>query len=166
MFALPVEDISWIEGASQYSRVHARTGEYLLSRSLSSLQGELDPARFFRIRRSAIVNAANVREVMSRGVGRYNAYLQGGEALPLGRGRRDTLHRLLGGGDLAGIHRARGKTGRVRHPALVEDRAVAGGHLYPVLLAHAIESEPELLVVQRQRPSKNRDVRVRSQKGL
>jgi two-component system, LytTR family, response regulator len=97
MFALPVADISWIEGASQYSRVHAKGGEYLLSRSLASLECELDPARFFRIHRSAIVNAAYVREVMSRGDGRYNVYLHGGVALPLGRGRRDTLHRLLGG---------------------------------------------------------------------
>ena len=97
MFALPVGDIAWIEGASQYSRVHAKTGEYLLSRSLASLECELDPARFFRIHRSAIVNAAYVREVMSRGDGRYNVYLHGGQALPLGRGRRDTLHRLLGG---------------------------------------------------------------------
>jgi len=97
MFALPVEDIAWIEGASQYSRVHAKGGEYLLSRSLASLECELDPARFFRIHRSAIVNAAYVREVMSRGDGRYNVYLRGGEALPLGRARRDTLHRLLGG---------------------------------------------------------------------
>jgi len=97
MFALPVADISWIEGASQYSRVHAKSGEFLLSRSLASLECELDPARFFRIHRSAIVNAACVREVMSRGDGRYNVYLHGGQALPLGRGRRETLHRLLGG---------------------------------------------------------------------
>jgi two-component system LytT family response regulator len=101
MFALPVADIAWIEGASQYSRVHAKGGEYLLSRSLSSLQCELDPARFFRIHRSAIVNAAYVREVMSRGDGRYNVYLQGGEALPMGRARREMLGKLLsslGGG--------------------------------------------------------------------
>ncbi len=97
MFALPLAEIAWIEGASQYSRVHAKGGEYLLSRSLSSLESELDPMRFFRIHRSAIVNAAYVREVMSRGDGRYNVYLQGGEALPLGRARRETLHRLLGG---------------------------------------------------------------------
>jgi DNA-binding LytR/AlgR family response regulator len=96
MFALPVADIVWIEGASQYSRVHARGGEYMLSRSLASLEYELDPSRFFRIHRSAIVNAAYVREVMSRGDGRYNVYLHGGQALPLGRGRRETLHRLLG----------------------------------------------------------------------
>ena len=97
MFALPVADITWIEGASQYSRVHARSGEFLLSRSLSSLESELDPAQFFRIHRSAIVNSAYVREVMSRGDGRYNVYLHGGEALPLGRGRREALYRLLGG---------------------------------------------------------------------
>jgi two-component system LytT family response regulator len=97
MFALAVADITWIEGASQYSRVHARSGEFLLSRSLSSLECELDPERFFRIHRSAIVNAAFVREVMSRGDGRYNVYLHGGEALPLGRARREVLDKLLGG---------------------------------------------------------------------
>ena len=97
MFAIPVADIAWIEGASQYSRVHAKGGEYLLSRSLSSLECDLDPSRFFRIHRSAIVNSAYVREVMSRGDGRYNVYLRGGEALPLGRARRDILDRLLGG---------------------------------------------------------------------
>ncbi len=96
MFSLPISDISWIEGASQYSRVHAKTGDYLLSRSLASLECELDPSQFFRIHRSAIVNAAYVREVMSRGDGRYNVYLQGGEALPLGRARREMLQRLLG----------------------------------------------------------------------
>ena len=79
------------------AREHAKGGEYLLSRSLASLECELDPTRFFRIHRSAIVNSAYVREVMSRGDGRYNVYLQGGEALPLGRARRDMLHRLLGG---------------------------------------------------------------------
>ncbi len=97
MFSLPVSDIAWIEGASQYSRIHAKSGEFLLSRSLASLECELDPAQFFRIHRSAIVNAAYVREVMSRGDGRYNVYLQGGEALPLGRARREMLQKLLGG---------------------------------------------------------------------
>ncbi len=104
MFALPVADITWIEGASQYSRVHAKAGEYLLSRSLASLECELDPSRFFRIHRSAIVNAAYVSEVMSRGDGRYNVYLRGGPALPLGRGRRETLQRLLGGISARGSH--------------------------------------------------------------
>jgi two-component system LytT family response regulator len=97
MFSLEVSDISWIQGASQYSRVHTKSGEYLLSRTLASLECELDPRRFFRIHRSAIVNAAHVREVRSSGDGRYNIYLHGGQALPMGRARREILEKLLSG---------------------------------------------------------------------
>jgi two-component system, LytTR family, response regulator len=97
MFSLEVSDISWIQGASQYSRVHTKTGEYLLSRTLASLECELDPRRFFRIHRSAIVNASHVREVRSSGDGRYNIYLHGGQALPMGRARREILEKLLSG---------------------------------------------------------------------
>jgi two-component system LytT family response regulator len=97
MFSLEVSDISWIQGASQYSRVHTKSGEYLLSRTLASLECELDPKKFFRIHRSAIVNAAHVREVRSSGDGRYNIYLHGGQALPMGRARREILEKLLSG---------------------------------------------------------------------
>lgn len=97
MFSLEVSDISWIQGASQYSRVHTKNGEYLLSRTLASLECELDPKRFFRIHRSAIVNAAHVREVRSTGDGRYNIYLHGGQSLPMGRARREILEKLLSG---------------------------------------------------------------------
>ncbi len=97
MFALEVDDIAWIQGASQYSRVHARNGEYLLSRTLHSLEAELDPRKFFRIHRSAIVNAAHVREVRSGGDGRYTIHLRDGPTLPMGRARREVLEKLLTG---------------------------------------------------------------------
>jgi two-component system LytT family response regulator len=97
MFSLEVRDISWIQGASQYSRVHTKDGEYLLSRTLHSLEGELDPRKFFRIHRSAIVNAAHVREVRSSGDGRYSILLDGGLTLPMGRARREILEKLLSG---------------------------------------------------------------------
>ena len=92
-----MDEITWIEGASQYSRVHTRNGEYLLSRTLASLESELDPTRFFRIHRSAIVNAMHVREVRSNGDGRYNVHLNGGPTLPLGRARKEILQALLSG---------------------------------------------------------------------
>jgi two-component system LytT family response regulator len=97
LLALEMDEIIWIEGASQYSRVHTRNGEYLLSRTLASLESELDPTRFFRIHRSAIVNAAHVREVRSNGDGRYNIYMNGGPTLPLGRARKEILQALLSG---------------------------------------------------------------------
>lgn len=97
LFSLDMDEIVWVQGASQYSRVHAKTGEYLLSRTLASLECELDPRKFFRIHRSAIVNAAHVREVRSTGDGRYNIYMHGGQALPMGRARREILEKLLSG---------------------------------------------------------------------
>jgi two-component system, LytTR family, response regulator len=95
LMSVDIGDIVWIQGASQYSRVHTKYSEYLLSRTLASLEGELDPTRFFRIHRSAIVNVAYVREVRSFGDGRYNVHLSGGQLLPLGRARRDVLEKLL-----------------------------------------------------------------------
>jgi two-component system LytT family response regulator len=97
LLSLDMDEIAWIEGASQYSRVHTRHGEYLLSRTLASLESELDPTRFFRIHRSAIVNAVHVREVRSNGDGRYNIHLSGGPTLPLGRARKEILQALLSG---------------------------------------------------------------------
>jgi two-component system LytT family response regulator len=97
LLSIDIDDITWIQGASQYSRVHTRQGEYLLSRTLASLECELDPQRFFRIHRSAIVNAAHVREVRSTGDGRYNIHMVSGLSLPMGRARREILEKLLNG---------------------------------------------------------------------
>ncbi len=94
---LDVADIAWIEGASQYCRIHAKSGEFLLSRSLNSMEQNLDPARFFRIHRSAIVNAAHVREVRSTGDGQYCLHLSSGPPIPVGRSRREALKRLVKG---------------------------------------------------------------------
>jgi two-component system LytT family response regulator len=97
LFSVHVNDVFWIQGASQYSRVHTKSGEYLLSRTLASLECELNPDRFFRIHRSAIVNASHVREIRSCGDGRYSVELAGGQTLPMGRARREILERLLAG---------------------------------------------------------------------
>jgi two-component system LytT family response regulator len=95
LHSLAMGDILWIQGASQYCRLHTKRGEFVLARTLASLECQLDPRRFFRIHRSAIVNAAHVREVRSTGEGRYNVHLNGGLALPMGRARREILDKLL-----------------------------------------------------------------------
>ncbi len=97
LVALGVEEIDWIQGASQYCRLHTRQGEFLLSRPLGSVESELDPEKFFRIHRSVVVNASSVTEIRSGGDGRYDVCLRGGETLPLGRARRSVLEKLLAG---------------------------------------------------------------------
>ena len=95
IFWLDVGDIAWIEGASQYCRIHATSGDYMLSRSLASFESELDPQRFFRVHRSAIVNMAHVREIRSSGDAGHYLYLRGGQAVPISRTRRDVRKKLI-----------------------------------------------------------------------
>ena len=95
LLSLEVSDISWIQGASQYSRVHTKDSEYLLSRTLHSLEGELDPRKFFRIHRSRIVNVGRVKELLIAGGGDYHVVLWDGTRLGLSRMYRDALQEQL-----------------------------------------------------------------------
>jgi two-component system, LytTR family, response regulator len=92
---LPVEEIDWIEAADYYARVHAGGAHHLIRESLSALEEKLDPARFARVHRSAIVNLDRVRELRPLFKGNCLVVLADGTELPLGRARRATVERLL-----------------------------------------------------------------------
>jgi two-component system LytT family response regulator len=51
-----VADIDWIEGAGVYVNLHVAGKELLYRSALNELAGHLDPMRFIRVHRSAIVN--------------------------------------------------------------------------------------------------------------
>ena len=114
MLSVDVGDITWIEGACQYSRVHTRDREYLLSRTLGSLESELDPGRFLRVHRSAIVNATHVSGVRSSGDGGHYVYLRCGKTLKVGRTRRAALAMLASGFDGKGSKKSGGPEGPPR----------------------------------------------------
>ena len=67
----------------------------MVRQSLTSLEAELDPARFVRIHRGAMVNVSRIRELL-HGAGELVVVLHGGERLQVSRRRRDALERLLG----------------------------------------------------------------------
>lgn len=56
-------EVSWIEAASQYCRIHTSERSFLLRRSLVALEESLDPQHFRRVHRSAIVNLDRVVEL-------------------------------------------------------------------------------------------------------
>jgi two-component system, LytTR family, response regulator len=58
-----VEDIEWIEAADYYVCLHAGGKQHLLRESIRSLESRLDPNKFVRLHRSAIVNIDHVREI-------------------------------------------------------------------------------------------------------
>jgi two-component system LytT family response regulator len=64
---LNVNEIAWIEAANYYACLHVADKQYLLRESIKSLEAKLDPERFVRIHRSAIVNVAFVRELHREG---------------------------------------------------------------------------------------------------
>jgi len=58
-----VSDIEWIEAADYYVCLHAGGKRHLLRESIRALETKLDPKKFIRLHRSAIVNLDHVREI-------------------------------------------------------------------------------------------------------
>jgi two-component system LytT family response regulator len=58
-----VGDIEWIEAADYYVCLHAGGKRHLLRESIKALEAKLDPNKFVRLHRSAIVNIDHVREI-------------------------------------------------------------------------------------------------------
>jgi two-component system, LytTR family, response regulator len=88
---VPTQEIDWIEAVDKYVRLHAKGARYLHREALSALERRLDPARFLRIHRGAIVNLERVREIHP-GVGdEPSVVLVDGTRLPLSRRFRTRL---------------------------------------------------------------------------
>jgi len=90
-----VEDIDWIEAVDNYARLHVGAERHLIRETMGSLEARLDPARFARIHRSAIVSLAKIRELQPTFNGGYAVFLHSGANLTLSRGCRDALRARL-----------------------------------------------------------------------
>ncbi|MGH7617053.1 MAG: LytR/AlgR family response regulator transcription factor [Gemmatimonadaceae bacterium] len=82
-------DIRWIEAADNYVRLHAGGAHnHLLHESMRAIETRLDPARFVRVHRSAIVNVDWIKEIQPWYAGALVLILQGGERLTVSRSFR------------------------------------------------------------------------------
>ncbi len=94
---LPVEQISWIEAEGVYVNLHTRDGGVHLHRGLlGALDASLDPRRFVRIHRSAIVNIDLVEELRQDAHGDYIVVLRDRTEVRVGRRFRSRLQARLG----------------------------------------------------------------------
>ncbi|HWS70681.1 MAG TPA: LytTR family DNA-binding domain-containing protein [Thermoanaerobaculia bacterium] len=91
------EDIDWIEPVGNYAKLRVGTHAYYVRATMQALEAELDPARFVRIHRSAIVNVDRIAEV-ARGVSakEYVVVLRTGERLDMQRTFAGRLRALVG----------------------------------------------------------------------
>ena len=94
-YFVPVSAVDWIEGADYYVKLHVGGRVHLLREPLRSLAERLDPSRFARVHRSAIVNLARIREIRMAARGDHTLVLEDSTRLRLARARRRDLEALI-----------------------------------------------------------------------
>jgi len=90
-----VEEIQWMQSLGKYIRLYVGEKSHLLRQSLKNLQAVLDPRRFLRVHRNAIVNLDHVDEFYLPPTGNMFVKLHNGVSLPLRRANRTMLRKLL-----------------------------------------------------------------------
>lgn len=94
VIVLKTADIDSIESAGNYVAVHVGKESHILRETLTALEEQLDPERFLRISRSAIVNLDRVCELQPMFKGDHVVVLQNGKRLPMTRGLREVEQAL------------------------------------------------------------------------
>lgn len=87
--------VEWIEAQGDYVMVHAQKAQHLVRETMSMMEKRLDPRRFARIHRSAIVNFDFIRELRPLWGGDYRVFLQDGTQLTLSRNYRSAVRDKL-----------------------------------------------------------------------
>jgi two-component system LytT family response regulator len=83
--------VDWLEAADNYVRLHVRQREYLVRETLATLETQLDPDRFVRIHRSAIVAVDRIAEIRATSHGDAALLLRDGTPLAVSRTFRERL---------------------------------------------------------------------------
>lgn len=94
-FLLPVGEIVWIEAAGKHVQIHAAHGSWLLRETLQQVEQSLDPDRFVRVSRSAIVPVARIREIRPGLRGESVIVLVNGAEVTTSKSYRENLEKLL-----------------------------------------------------------------------
>ena len=91
-----VADIDWIEAAGVYADLHIGGKEVLYRAALNELAERLDPDRFVRVHRSAIVNIESILRLEPISHGEFEVILKDGSRPRISRTYRGQLEKRLG----------------------------------------------------------------------
>lgn len=92
---IDLDEVDRLVAAGNYVEVHAGTSRHLLRETMTSLEARLDPQRFTRVSRAAIVNIARIREVQPLFNGDFVVLLDTGAQVSGSRRYRAALDTLL-----------------------------------------------------------------------
>jgi two-component system LytT family response regulator len=86
-----VDEIEWIEAADYYACLHVGSKRLMLRETIKQLAETLDPNKFVRVHRSAIVNISQVREILRGGRSEGWVQLASGHRLKMSKAGWDAL---------------------------------------------------------------------------
>ncbi|HVZ82323.1 MAG TPA: LytTR family DNA-binding domain-containing protein [Terracidiphilus sp.] len=89
-------DIDWIEAAGVYVTLHVGGKELLYRAALNDLAERLDPRRFVRVHRSALVNLESIIQLEPMSHGEFEAVIKNGSRTRVSRTYRSQLEKRLG----------------------------------------------------------------------
>ena len=95
VYFVRIADIEWLEASGNYVKIHAAGHEHLLRDSLKSFEERLDPDRFLRVHRSAIVNVDSIRRLEPWFHGEYAVVLRDGTKLMSSRTYSERLRKMI-----------------------------------------------------------------------
>ena len=93
---IPLDKLDYAEAQDDYVALHSGGKQYLKQQPIASLEAALDPARFVRIHRSAIVNLERVARIEPYGKESRVAILADGARLPVSRAGYARLLEAMG----------------------------------------------------------------------
>ena len=93
---IPLDKLDYAEAQDDYVALHSGGKQYLKQQPIASLEATLDPARFVRIHRSAIVNLERVARIEPYGKESRLAILADGARLPVSRAGYARLLEAMG----------------------------------------------------------------------
>jgi two-component system LytT family response regulator len=93
---LDIAEIDWVEADGDHVRLHAAGRGHLLRETMATMEETLQPHRFARIHRSAIVNIARIAEMRALTSREYLVVLHDGTRLRMSRRFRERLQGVLG----------------------------------------------------------------------
>ena len=93
---IPVDDIDYIEASGPYAELVVGGRRHVIREAMQTLEERLDPTRFMRVHRSAIVQLDRVDTLLRGAGGDYEIQLKDGTRLRVSRSRREDLAQRLG----------------------------------------------------------------------
>jgi two-component system LytT family response regulator len=93
---LQTREIDWLEADDKYVHLHTGKGTRMVRQTLSAMEEQLDPKKFVRVHRSAMVNTDRIKELQPLFNGEHSLILENGTRLTLSRKYKEKLFEVLG----------------------------------------------------------------------